>query len=230
MQVLGSFWLRFSTYAPLSYANREVEKALAAYGAGDAASSAKTEPGRPSGRQERSGNQKRQVEVHASVSRSRPAIAFAVLRTLLLEGTLRSFVTDEHGRFCELPAAFWEANDSIETVERSRLTAVGTEYEFKGKIVVSREQLSILVKLASDAALSRSELKKSGDRGGAPRKYDIEAFLIEAFRIIYDTTMPMPETSADLRKRVSDAYAELGLGTPSEDWAREKINIGCGTR
>jgi hypothetical protein len=148
----------------------------------------------------------------------------AILRTLLLEGTLRSFATDGHGHFSELPAAFWCATDSIETIERRRVTSVAAEYEFKGKVVVSREQLAILVKLAADASLRRSELKNTEDRGCAPRKYDSDAFLIEAFRIIYDPRIPMPQTPAELRRRVSDAYAELGYGTPSEDWAREKIN------
>jgi hypothetical protein len=162
--------------------------------------------------------------VAASVLRSRSADVCGVLRTLLLEGTLRSFVADEHGGFSELSAAFWEASSSMETMESRRFTSAGAEYKFTGKIVVTREQLSTLVKLASDGALRASESKKTTDRGGAPRKYDSDAFLIEAFRIIYDPAIPMPKTPAELRNRVCDAYAELGHGTPSEDWAREKIN------
>jgi len=48
--------------------------------------------------------------------------------------------------------------------------------------------------------------------------------LIEAFRILYEDT-PHPKSEADLRKRALNAYAEAGYlgGTPSDDWARDKI-------
>ena len=53
---------------------------------------------------------------------------------------------------------------------------------------------------------------------------DSDAFLIEAFRSLYEATSH-PKTEAELRKRALDAYAEAGHpgGTPSEDWARDKI-------
>jgi hypothetical protein len=69
----------------------------------------------------------------------------------------------------------------------------------------------------------RSVPQQPFDTGGAPRRFDTEAFLIEAFRVVYET--PPPKTEAELRRRALDAYAEAGHagGTPSDDWARDKI-------
>jgi hypothetical protein len=63
------------------------------------------------------------------------------------------------------------------------------------------------------------------DPGGRPRQYDGEAFLIEAFRIIYEGALP--RSQAELRRLALDAYnANSSIEAeknPSDDWAKLKI-------
>jgi hypothetical protein len=58
---------------------------------------------------------------------------------------------------------------------------------------------------------------------GAPRRFDGEQLLIEAFRIVWNG--PVPPTQARLTELALDAYAAKGLkgGVPSEEWAKPKI-------
>src|SRR5215212_7223025 len=67
-------------------------------------------------------------------------------------------------------------------------------------------------------------------RGGAPPKHDAEAFLIEAFRLLYEGYVP--KNAADLRRRALERYWESkqalengpqGLEPPSDEWAKRKI-------
>jgi hypothetical protein len=67
-------------------------------------------------------------------------------------------------------------------------------------------------------------------RGGAPPKHDAEAFLIEAFRLLYEGYVP--KSPADLRRRALERYweskqvSENGpqrLEPPSDEWAKPKI-------
>jgi hypothetical protein len=147
----------------------------------------------------------------------------SLMRELLLRRVLTGYVESDSGSVRQLPQEFWSDGVTAELAETQRYNDKRFEYRLSGKVVVSREQLSTLMDVA--AHLQKQDTKnRARDRGGAPPKYDSEAFLMEAFRIVYEGK-PTPKTEADLRRRALDAYVEAGLpgGTPSEDWAREKI-------
>jgi hypothetical protein len=61
--------------------------------------------------------------------------------------------------------------------------------------------------------------------GGRPAKYDSEAFLIEAFCILWEEAQP--KSQAELRRRTIDAYdansAIKAKKHPPDDWAKLKI-------
>jgi hypothetical protein len=61
---------------------------------------------------------------------------------------------------------------------------------------------SSISNIPSPASESGGNAKRRS--GGAPRKYDREAFLIEAFKLIYDGLVPA--TQAELRKAAIEAY------------------------
>ena len=71
------------------------------------------------------------------------------------------------------------------------------------------------------------------DKGGAAPQYDEIDFLIEAFRILYETGRS-PASQADLNRRATEAYAAskgLPAGKPSIEWGKENIRrlwIGLG--
>jgi hypothetical protein len=147
-----------------------------------------------------------------------------VLRGLLLNGTLLGYFQNESGQVAQLPPEFWAEAPAVELTETQRLTGKYVEYQLSGKVMVLREQISVLLKLVANFGSQQGRNSRSRGQGGAPPKYDSEAFLTEAFRILYESN-PAPRSPADLRRRALDAYVEAGHpgGAPSEDWARPKI-------
>jgi hypothetical protein len=65
-------------------------------------------------------------------------------------------------------------------------------------------------------------------RLGRPPRYDADAFLIEAFRIVFENRLK-PRTQAELMRLAIAAYAEKKLpgGRPKEDWAKKKVRKLC---
>jgi hypothetical protein len=145
-----------------------------------------------------------------------------VLQQLLLNGALTAYANDLDGRIKKLAAEIWDERSSAEFVHTQQIQGDRVVYAVSTKVLLSRAQIEALVRAAQSFA--QRPKGTSVDKGGAPRKYDAEAFLTEAFRILYEGN-PAPKTQADLRKRALNAYAEAGHteGTPSEDWARKKI-------
>jgi hypothetical protein len=146
-----------------------------------------------------------------------------VLRQLLLDGSIPSYLATKFGKLHEVSPSCWaEFGESVlrETHWVRRDGAL--ELELSGRIVIPAEHAAALIKLVS---AHRDQCRtQPHEVGGAPPKYDGEAFLIEAFRLLYEGK-PSPSTPAELRKRALDAYGEAGHagGVPSEDWARTKI-------
>jgi hypothetical protein len=64
---------------------------------------------------------------------------------------------------------------------------------------------------------------KKKDKGGAPRTHDVQAFLIEAFALIYEGFQP--RSRDDLNKEARKAYAERwpDADTLTHDWAKPII-------
>ncbi|MBB3020843.1 hypothetical protein FHR70_003931 [Microvirga lupini] len=147
-----------------------------------------------------------------------------LLRELLLKGALQGYFENESGSLSSLPPEFWDERPTVEVTETQRITDQHIEYQLSGKVVVPRKQITVLAKLSADYERRNSVYDQARNRGGAPTKYDAEAFLMEAFRILYESN-PAPKTEADLRRRALDAYVEANCagGAPSEDWARPKI-------
>jgi hypothetical protein len=165
----------------------------------------------------------------------RPEISiWDVLRELLFAGAIPSYRTSRTGHLSQLPPNYWGEIAELELRETRRLKDGVVEYGILGRIVIPTAQLNELLKLVSSS--KEDSHMPHPERGGAPPKYDSEAFLIEAFRIVYESK-PTPSTAAELRKRALDAYAEAGHmgGAPGEDWARRKIKrlwqqLGLGAR
>jgi len=142
---------------------------------------------------------------------------------MLLDGTLAAYLSRENGPPEELAREVWQSGSQVGLVETKKVAGGVIRYRISGDVVISREELTDLLKLAKQIRKQSDEHAR--DRGGAPAKYDSEAFLIEAFRQLHDRCRPSPKTPGELQKRALDAYLERGHpgGVPSEDWARSKI-------
>jgi hypothetical protein len=126
----------------------------------------------------------------------------SILRELLLRGALTGYIETESGHMEQVPPEFWTEGSTIEVTEMHRVKGERVEYQLSGTVLISREQVTQLQNLAVEVT-SKKETQ-SRNRGGAPTKYDGEAFLTEAFRILYENS-PAPRTAADLRRRALDA-------------------------
>jgi hypothetical protein len=146
---------------------------------------------------------------------------WVALQQLLLNGSLAAYSKTSDQEVKQFPAEFWDDRSSVQLVRSQRIEGDRLVYEVSLKVLLSQVQVKALL----EAARSAARQTRNVDRGGAPPKYDIEAFLTEAFRILYESN-PGPKTPAELRRRTLDAYAEKGHagGVPSEDWARPKIS------
>jgi hypothetical protein len=147
-----------------------------------------------------------------------------VLRRLLFEGALPSFILRDTGELESAPNDLWRESGTFELTESRKATIDRLEYQVRGKIVVSHVHLALLLESAEKVRRQEREAR-ARHPGGAPAKFDVEEFLVLAFRMLFEGN-PMPKDPATLRKRALDAYAAAGLpgGVPSEAWARKKIS------
>jgi hypothetical protein len=147
-----------------------------------------------------------------------------ILRGVLLEGVLPSYVESATGKLVAIDPHFWSDRASIQVLETKKISRGAAQYHLSGQVVIPQKELNQLLERVTQFKTQSKPILSSLRKGGAPARYDSEAFLIEAFRILYDST-PAPKTEADLRRRALDAYTEAGHpgGTPSDDWARPKI-------
>ena len=141
---------------------------------------------------------------------------------MLLDGTLAAYLSSGKDPPKELAREVWQSESRVSLVETKKVGSGVIRYRISGEVLISRVQLRDLLKLAKQ--IQKQSHQRARDRGGAPARYDSEAFLIEAFRELYEGRSS-PKRPAELRERALDAYAKNGHpgGVPSEDWARGKI-------
>ena len=173
---------------------------------------------------------------------SRWRIAWSRLLHALFSSPLPVFHVQKDGSLSSLPPLIggWPARP-----DRSLITFATGGSPLAGTLIVPTEALnefiSRLVALPGTSSTSTEFVAASGSevaapanadkpRGGAPPKHDAEAFLIEAFRLLYEGYVP--KNAADLRRRALERYweskqvSENGpqrLEPPSDEWAKPKI-------
>jgi len=126
--------------------------------------------------------------------------------------------------------------DSVMTFVRGGSTLSGTLIvptqaldAFITSLVVSGQGPRRDIQVDQDSRKSDPPVSVDGEkrRGGAPPKHDAEAFLIEAFRLLYEGFVP--ESPAQLRRRALERYWEKKAPSgsnaepPSDEWAKPKI-------
>ena len=213
------FWRRRrpSEYVPLADVATEIDQILRAL----PPPIKEMRPRRPSTRDDDSSQEfsappsppTRQVDPHL----------WLILQQLLLDGALTSYANDLDGRIKGLAAEIWDQGSSAEFVCTQQIQGDRVVHAVSSKVLLSRSQFKALIRAAQ--SISKRSNGTFVDKGGAPPKYDAEAFLTEAFCILYESN-PHPNTPAELRGLALDAYAKAGHpgGTPSEAWARPKIS------
>lgn len=94
-----------------------------------------------------------------------------------------------------------------------------------GQVVVLIDELTDLINSKNTSTFSDNpdatdEVMIS--RGGRPLKHDREAFLLEAFKIVYEG--PEPSSLEDLMWKTSRSYSSQSFGSPpSETWMKERL-------
>lgn len=175
------------------------------------------------------------------------------LRTELHSGALPSYYLNGHGAVKQLPAEdrytrwpvdinAWFLDLNNEAYRDGKITFWGLDAPWSAPAYVKEDDLqAFLVGKSIEPPLSAAaqpsapsseptqepnpELSRAPNKGGPPTKYDGEAFLIEAFFLLYDGLQP--KTQAELRQSALEAYGKtLGQGEvelPSDEWAKPKI-------
>jgi hypothetical protein len=152
------------------------------------------------------------------------------------------FVIDEEGTRYEISATFWGSRRGRRSFHEIMMYPAhlrvpqGAGSIVDGTPVVRREQLTgFLAGKPSEGPSARStrtdliggspsaSASERPKAGGRPPKYNWEAFLLEAFRIVWEDN-PAPETQAELIRRTLDWYQKNIRGpTPDPDQCKPKI-------
>jgi hypothetical protein len=151
-------------------------------------------------------------------------------RRQLISGNLSGFITDEGGQTTAIPPQYWATDRCSDVLKYDVSTLVRTAgAEVFGRVSFPIEDIDKLYAngravndLPSDAdAIADAEIYQETSPG-RPSKFDGEAFLIEAAKVIHDDA---PKSQAELIRRTLDAYATAGHqgGRPGMAWAKKKI-------
>ena len=122
-----------------------------------------------------------------------------IIQKMLLDGTLAAYIQANSGQIEALSPETWTEGTLVDVTERKRVTGDVLECQVSGKVLLPRRQVAALLRLASKI---KSEGRRDPENpGGRPAKYDSEAFLIEAFRLLFDRKLN-PRMPADLWRGV----------------------------
>lgn len=161
----------------------------------------------------------------------------AELRRQLHAEMVKAFILTRGGSSIDIPIRIWAANNAHATI-RSGITSFscGNPYfptTVEGQVFLARPDIeqSCTIKLAGHPSdMPENEREHAADaepnRGGRPRKYDWEAFLIEASRRIYLDGLPDPQ--AKLEREMQDWFIESIGDTPADSEIRKRVSRLCG--
>ena len=174
-----------------------------------------------------------ELSAHARPLQQVPSDAWSRLRDLLAAGQLIGEVFSEaDGRPHRVPAHAWNHEDADTAHERGRMRfaygaswiigpaairKLGVENALSGGSTLSEAPAS-----AAPAPAEANEARRNP--GGTPPRFSRDDFLIEAFKLIYEGTIP--NTQAELRRAALDVYSSTlpeGEEPPSDDWAKPLI-------
>jgi hypothetical protein len=151
----------------------------------------------------------------------------------LYKGTLQGyFIPSFGGEPREMEKEFWSSRKGTSAAQWGEAFLVfDTEPDGYASFFVKTENF---LELASADPLMRIEPSATKNKasvrerrpsiGGAPKKFDATAFLIEAFKLLYQGVSP--RTQAELRRCALDAYSAKfpdPADAPSEEWAKPLI-------
>ena len=153
---------------------------------------------------------------------------------LLLSGRLQAWCADAVGNITRIDPGHWTSEHARLALDENE---VRTGPVFRGKRSEGRpvfleadlDQLLPTFEQRRTAAASQGLVKNLPplfeqvrlDKGGSKALYDEIGFLIEAFKLIYESPEP-PASQADLIRKALDAYQQKGLkgGIPSAEWPK----------
>lgn len=157
-------------------------------------------------------------------------VGWISLREKLASGTLPGYLLiPDSGKIIQLKPEAWIAVGADSTGRDGRLSVSYLD-EYGFGLVRTQELDNVLAGRrarpdAPETNLAQATGARSAvNKGGAPPKFDGEALLIEAFKLLYEDGL-RPETQTDLRKLALEKYAQgrPEQEIPSDEWAKPKI-------
>jgi hypothetical protein len=142
--------------------------------------------------------------------------AWKRLQNNLFAGSLFAYALSDFGELTPVPERVWGGTGSTNVRVSGLLAWFNDEGTPEcGRALVRSDDLQL--HLAGEPSKRRpgtsSITPVPRGRGGAPPKYDWEAFMLEAFRVVY--VDGPPKTQAELIKKVSDWY-QTEIGDPPD--------------